>query len=166
MRWRIWVPVLVVTVVLASAGALTLRRPQAWPAASTRATALAARLAARLAPRAAVAMAAARGPAGRVSGAVALAVLSGWAFALGLAHARRDPLRGVLRELQRGTAAPRLARRTGLAQDALRTLLDPRVAGGRQRRRAEGSSAPARAPAGWFSGRGRRGAWGRCENGA
>ncbi len=158
MRRSLWLKVLLITLVLAGAGALA---PQRHALRAGRAVA-AGWLSSRVAP----VLPLARGPAGWGLGVAILAVLSGWTFALGIRPGRRDPLRLVLREVRGGRDAAYLARRTGLAQDALRLLLDPRAAGGRKRRRRETPSGTgglvldrATHPA-----RGR--AWRRCEDGA
>jgi hypothetical protein len=83
-------------------------------------------------------------PAVAVGAAAILAALAGALFTLALVHRRRDPFKAVIREVRGGRPVARAARRTRLAQDAVRTLLHPdRTVRRRSRRRREEPSAPA-----------------------
>jgi hypothetical protein len=82
-------------------------------------------------------------PAVAVAAATLLAVLTGALFTLALVCRRRDPFKTVVREVRGGRHIATVARRTRLAQDAVRTLLHPdRAERRRSRRRREEPSVP------------------------
>jgi hypothetical protein len=81
-------------------------------------------------------------PAVAVGAAALLAALTGALFTLALVWRRRDPFKTVVREVRGGRHIATVARRTRLAQDAVRTLLHPdRATRRRSRRRREEPSA-------------------------
>jgi len=170
MRRKLWTAVLVTVVLLAVAGNLPGRLPSSWlgfgsalwegivastpvlwgaivVAGSTLRDDLVARLPALVLML--------QTPAFAVSAAAFLAALAGACFALGLVSRRRDAFRSVVGEVRGGRPIARVARRTRLAQDAVRTLLYPDRARRRpsRRRREEPSMPEGSAPR---NGRGQR----------
>ncbi len=167
MRRKLWTAVLVTVVLMVLGGNLPGRLPASWLAAGSAAwdgmvarvpalwdgaVVAAAALRDRLAPVVAALAAELQTPPAAVGAAGLLAALAGACFALALAGRRRDPFKAVVREVRGGRPVARAARRTRLAQDAVRTLLRPdRATRRRSRRRREEPSAPA-----WLSGLNRR----------
>ena len=158
MRRKLWTAVLVTVVLMVIAGNLPDRLPSSWLVAGSalwdgivartpalwdgivaRTPALWDGIVARL-PALALAL---RTPAVAVGSAAFLAALAGALFTLALAGRRRDPFKTVIREVRGGRHIASVARRTRLAQDAVRTLLRPgRTENRRSRRRREEPSVP------------------------
>ena len=147
MRRKTWTAVLVTVVLMVVAGNLPGRLPPSWLVAGSAlwdglvvaGSALWDGLVARL-PALVRQL---QTPAVTVGAAAFLAVLAGALFTLALVCRRRDPFRMVIREVRGGRHIARVARRTRLAQDAVRTLLHPgRTARRRSRRGREEPSVP------------------------
>ncbi len=169
MRRKLWTAVLVTVVLMAIAGNLQGRLPSSWRVVGSAlwdgivarvptmwdgivarvptmwdgiviaGSALRAGLVARL-PALLLAL---QTPTFAVSAAAFLAALAGGLFTLGLVCRRRDPFKTVVGEVRGGRPIASVARRTRLAQDAVRTLLHPdRAKRRRSRRRREEPSAP------------------------
>jgi len=158
MRRKLWTAVLVTVVLMVLAGNLPGRLPSSWLVAGSAlwdgivartpalwggivvaGSALGDDLVARL-PALVLKL---QTPAVAVGAAALLAALAGALFALALVCRRRDPFKIVVREVRGGRHIANVARRTRLAQDAVRTLLRPDRAGRRRsRRRREEPSAP------------------------
>jgi hypothetical protein len=136
MRKKLWTAVLVTILLLVIAGTLPARLPSSWLVAvgSAMWADLVARLPAFLAYL--------ETPAVTLGTSAILTASAGAFFALGLVRRRRDPLRTVVREVRGGRQIAGVARRTRLAQDAVRTLLHPGRTARRRLRRREGLSAP------------------------
>jgi hypothetical protein len=82
-------------------------------------------------------------PAVAVGAAAFLAALAGALFTLAFVCRRSDPFKTVVREVRGGRRIAIVARRTRMAQDAVRTLLHPdRANRRRSRRRREEPSVP------------------------
>jgi hypothetical protein len=153
MRRKLWTAVLVTVVLMVIAGNLPGRLPSSWLVAGSglwdgmiastptlwggvvaAGSALWDDLVARL-PALTLAL---QTPAVAVGAAALLAVLAGALFTLALASRRRDAFKTVVREVRGGRRIAVVARRTRLAQDAVRTLLHPdRAERRRPRRRRE-----------------------------
>ena len=169
MRRKLWTAVLVTVVLMVLAGNLPGRVPSSWLVAGSAlwdgivartpalwdgivartpalwdgivvaGSALWDDLVARL-PALALAL---QTPAVAVGAAAFLAALAGALFTLALVCRRRDTFRTVVREVRGGRRIAIVARRTRLAQDAVRTLLHPdRAERRRSRRRREEPSVP------------------------
>jgi hypothetical protein len=167
MRRKLWTAVIVTVVLLAVGGGLPGRVPPSWlsagaagwngmvtrlPALRDGAAATATVLRDELVALRPVLERELDDPAFDVVAAALLGALGGMLLVLALADRRRDPLRTVVREMRGGRPVARVARRTLLAQDAVRTLLHPdRAKRRRSRRRREEPSAPA-----WLARLGRR----------
>jgi len=157
MRRKLWTSVLVTVVLLVLAGNLPGRLPPSWRVA---AAALWDGLVAQvpvlwdaavvtgsvvwdgLLARLPALIQWLQTPAVEVGAAAVLAALAGALFALALVSRRRDPFRTVVREMRGGRPVARVARRTRLAQDAVRSLLHPDRARRRRTRRREEPSRP------------------------
>jgi hypothetical protein len=153
MRRKLWTAVLVTVALMVLAGNLPGRLPSSWLAAGSALwDGIVARtpvlwdgvvaagsmmwdgLVARL-PALTLAL---QTPAVAVGVAASLAALAGALFTLALVSRRRDAFKTVVREVRGGRRIAVVARRTRLAQDAVRTLLHPdRAARRRPRRRRE-----------------------------
>jgi hypothetical protein len=158
MRRKLWTAVLVTVVLMVLAGNLPGRLPSSWLVAGSAlwdgivartpalwdgivvaGSALWDDLVARL-PALALAL---QTPAVAVGAAAFLAALTGALFTLALVCRRRDAFKTVVREVRGGRRIAIVARRTRLAQDAVRTLLHPdRAERRRSRRRREEPSVP------------------------
>jgi hypothetical protein len=158
MRRKLWTAVLITVVLMVIAGNLPGRLPSSWLVASSAlwegivtrtpqlwdgivviGSALRDGLDARL-PALVLAL---QTPAVAVGAAAFLAALAGALFTLALVCRRRDAFKTVVREVRGGRRVAIVARRTRLAQDAVRTLLRPdRAERRRPRRRREEPSAP------------------------
>jgi hypothetical protein len=137
MRRKLWTAVLVTVVLMVLAGTLPDRLPSSGLIAAG--SALWDDLVARL-PALTRAL---ETPAVAVGAAVMLAAMAGALFTLALVRRRRDPFGIVIREVRGGRHIACVARRTRLAQDAVRTLLHPGRTERRQsRRRQEEPSVP------------------------
>lgn len=136
MRRKLWTAVLVTTLLLVIAGTLPARLPSSWLVAAGSAVRddVAARLPAVLAQL--------ETPAVALAASALLAASAGALFALALVRRRRGSFRIVTREVRGGRSIARVARRTRLAQDAVRTLLHPGRAARPRPRHREGLSAP------------------------
>jgi hypothetical protein len=158
MRRKLWTAVLVTVVLMVIAGNLPGRLPSSWLAAGS---ALWAGIVARtpalwdglivagsalwddLVARLPALVLVLQMPAVAVGAAAILAALAGALFMLALGCRRRDPFNTVVREVRGGRHIAGVARRTRLAQDAVRTVLYPdRAARRRPRRRREEPSVP------------------------
>jgi hypothetical protein len=177
MRRKLWTSVLATVALLALAGNLPGRLPASWLDAASAlwagvvartpvlwasvlvaAAALREGLVARLPDLVAVLQT----PAYAVGAAAFLAALAGALFTLALGCRRRDPFKAAVREARGGRPLARVARRTRLAQDAVRTLLHPdRAQRRRSRRRREEPSVPAGLTP--WKGRGRKPAAGQMR---
>jgi len=133
MRRTMWIAVLVTASLLILAGNLPARWPASWSLAWGP-------LAAALRRTADAALAWLRTPVGTAAAAAALAWLSGLTF--GLSVRRADRYASVLREVRRGRATARIARRSRLSQDAVRALLHPARAASRLPQLGEEASGP------------------------
>ena len=158
MRRKLWTPVIVTVALLVLMGNLPGRLPTSWlVAGSALRDDLLARLPALwdgilvagsalrddLVARLPSLWLALQTPAVAVGAAAALAALAGALFALALVSRRRDPFRTVIREVRGGRHVASVARRTRLAQDAVRTLLHPdRVERRRPRRSRKEAPVP------------------------
>ncbi len=158
MRRKLWTAVLVTVALLVLAGNLPGRIPASWLVAGSAlwdgivarvptqwegiviaGSALWGELLARL-PALALEL---QTPAFAVGSAALLAALAGACFTLALVCRRRDPFKTVVRQVRGGRQIAGVARRTRLAQDAVRTLLRPdRAERRRSRRRREEPSVP------------------------
>jgi hypothetical protein len=158
MRRKLWTAVLVTVALMVIAGNLPGRLPSSWLVAGSAlwagivagtptswagvvvaGSALRDELVARL-PALVLVL---QTPAVAVGAAALLAVLTGALFTLALVCRRRDPFKTVVREVRGGRHIATVARRTRLAQDAVRTLLHPdRATRRRSRRRREEPSVP------------------------
>jgi len=134
MRRTIWMAVLVTVLLLVLAGNLSSRWPSSWNAAWGP-------LAEAAREQGEAALRWLRTPVGTATGAALLAWLSGFTFALSLTR-RRDRFSAVLREVRRGHATARIARRMQLSQDAVRALLHPGRGTDRLPRPLEEASGP------------------------
>ncbi len=117
MRRTLWIAVLVTASLLILAGNLPARWPASWGLAW--------------------------GPlagAARRAAEAALAWLSGLTFVLSVRRA--DRYASVLREVRRGRATARIARRSRLSQDAVRALLHPARTASRLPQLGEEASGP------------------------
>jgi hypothetical protein len=115
MRRSLWTTVLVTVLLLVLAGNLSTRWPASWTPAWGP-------LADAARDQGEAAWLWLRTPLGTATGASVLAWLSGLTFGLSVTR-RRDRFAAVLREVRRGRATARIARRTRLSQDAVRALL-------------------------------------------
>ena len=147
MRRKLWTAVLITVVLMVIAGNLPGRLPSSWLVVSSAlwdgivvaGSTLRGDLAARL-PALVLAL---QTPAFAVGAAAILAALTGALFALALSCRCRDPFKSAVREMRGGRHVAGVARRTRLAQDAVRMLLHPdRAERGRPRRRREEPSVP------------------------
>ena len=135
MRRKMWTAVLVTVALMVLAGNLPGRLPSSWLVAGS---ALWDGIVTRL-PALVLVL---QTPAVAVGAAAFLAVLAGALFTLALVCRRRDPFKIVVRDVRGGRHIASVARRTRLAQDAVRTLLHPdRAERRRSRRRREEPSA-------------------------
>ncbi len=116
MRRTMWMAVLATALLLILAGNLHARWPASWAVAWGP-------LAESVRVQAGAASDWLRTPVGTAAAASLLAWLSGLTF--GLSVRRRDRFAAVLREVRRGRATARIARRSRLSQDAVRALLHP-----------------------------------------
>jgi hypothetical protein len=168
MRRKLWTAVLVTVVLMVVAGNLPGRLPSSWlVAGSAQWDGMVARLPALwagvlvagsalwddLVARLPALVLALQTPAVEVGTAATLAALAGALFTLALVCRRRDPFKTVIREVRGGRHVAGVARRTRLAQDAVRTLLHPDRA---ERRRPRRSRKEASVPEG-LTPRNRRG---------
>jgi hypothetical protein len=158
MRRKLWTAVLITVVLMVIAGNLPGRLPSSWLVVSSalwdgivaRAPALwdgivvaGSTLRGDLAARLPALVLALQTPAFAVGAAAILAALTGALFALALSCRCRDPFKSAVREMRGGRHVAGVARRTRLAQDAVRMLLHPdRAERGRPRRRREEPSVP------------------------
>lgn len=140
MSRKLWTAVLVTVLLMILGGSLPGRVPASWLAAGsaawegvvarvpewrTGAASAGSALADEVVARLPALERGLRSPEALVAGAGFLAVLAGACLALTLAGRRRDPFRTVVRLAGRGRPVASVARRTRLAQDAVRTLLRP-----------------------------------------
>jgi hypothetical protein len=158
MRRKLWTAVLVTVVLMVIVGNLPGRLPSSWLAAGSAwwagivagaptswAGVVAAGSALRddLVARIPALVLALQTPAVAVGASAFLVALTGALFTLALVCRRSDPFKTVVREVRGGRRIASVARRTRLAQDAVRTLLHPdRAARRPSRRRREGPSVP------------------------
>lgn len=158
MRRKLWTAVLVTVVLMVAAGNLPGRVPSSWlvagsalwdgiirhlPVSWERVLVAGSSLRAAWIASLPALLRVLQVPAVAVGGVAILAALAGALFTLALACRRRDPFQFVVREVRRGRDIASVARRARLAQDAVRTLLQPgRTERRRSRRRREEPSVP------------------------